>query len=354
MTPLEGVVEQAPLLVCVGTGGVGKTSTAAALGVAAARRGRRVVVLTIDPARRLADALGVTGVGNHPALVPGPWPGELTAVMLDTASTFDDLVRETAGDPIQAERILDNRFYRNIADTLSGTHEYMAGEKLLELLDGGCHDLVIVDTPPSDRALDFLDAPARLVRMLDHRIYRALVAPAKGYGRVLNIATQGFLRTTGRLVGSDLVEDAVAFFAAFDGMDAGFRERADRVRGWLTDPATAYVLVAAPRADPIAGAADLRDRLEKAGIALSAVVVNRMHPSRGDAAAARAMAAALAGTDLGALWANLAELAAVAEDEEIAVAALAGDLPLVRVPSLDQEVTDLDALGLLADSLVSG
>ncbi|MGD9797655.1 MAG: ArsA family ATPase [Acidimicrobiia bacterium] len=352
MSPLAAAVERAALLVCVGAGGVGKTSTSAALGVAAARRGRRAVVVTIDPARRLADALGVAGVGNRPVVVPGPWPGTLTAVMLDTASTFDDVVRLTAPDPEQAERIVANRFYRNIADTLSGTREYMAGEKLLELLEGGGHDIVIVDTPPSERALDFLEAPGRLVRLLDHRVYRALVTPVRGYGRALHLATRGFLRAAGRLVGSELVDDAVAFFAAFEGMDAGFRARADRVRTWLHDPATAYVLVVAPRSDALAGAHALREQLEAAGIRLDAVVVNRVHPHRGDAAAARRSADELAGTDLGALWANLADLAAVAEDEDAALAALAGAAPSVRVPSLEREVTDLDALGLLADRLV--
>jgi anion-transporting ArsA/GET3 family ATPase len=294
----------------------------------------------------------VTDVGNRPATVPGPWPGTLTAVMLDTASTFDDVVRATAADPGQAERILSNRFYRNIADSLSGTSEYMAGEKVLELLDSGEHDLVVVDTPPSERALDFLDAPGRLVRLLDHRLYRALLAPAKGYGRAFSFATQGFLRAAGRLVGSDLVDDAIAFFAAFDGMDTGFRDRADRVRTWLTDPTTAYVLVAAPRHDAIAGARALRDRLDHAGIPLDAVVVNRVHPHRGDGRAARAAAANAAGTDLGGLWANLAELAEIAEAEDLAVSGLAGDAPAIRIPRLDHDITDVDALGLLADLLL--
>jgi anion-transporting ArsA/GET3 family ATPase len=352
MTPLARVVGEARLVVCLGTGGVGKTSTAAALGVAGAGRGRRVVVVTIDPARRLADALGVAGVGNRPAPVDGPWPGSLTAVMLDPAATFDDVVRATAADPAQADRILANRFYRNIADTLSGTSEYMAGEKLLELLEGGEHDLVVVDTPPSERALDFLDAPDRLVRFLDHRLYRVLLGSTRGRARPLGFAAQGFLRAAGRLVGPGLVDDAVAFFAAFEGMDAGFRDRADRVRAWLTDPATAYVLVAAPREDALAGAAALRDHLRAAGIGLEAVVVNRVHPPRGDAASARIEAERLAGTDLGLLWANLAELAAVAEDEERAIAGLAHDAPPVRVPRLEGDVTDVEALARLAALLV--
>lgn len=354
MTPLAAVVEDARLVVCMGTGGVGKTSTSAALGVAAARRGRRVVVVTIDPARRLADALGVTGVGNHPVRVPGPWPGELTAVMLDTATTFDDVVRATAAGPEQAERILTNRFYRNIAETLSGTSEYMAGEKLLELLESGQHDLVVVDTPPSERALDFLDAPGRLVHLLDHRVYRALMGPARGYGRALSFATQGFLRIAGRIVGTELVDDAIAFFAAFDGMDTGFRERADQVRAWLRDPSTGYVLIAAPRRDTVAGARALRDRLDEVGIPLDAVVVNRVHPDRGDPVAAAMAAEATAGTALGAQWANLAELAATARLEEQAVQGVAGQALTVRIPELDLDITDVESLGLLADLLVGG
>jgi anion-transporting ArsA/GET3 family ATPase len=294
--------------------------------------------------------MGTEAVGNLPTVVEGPWPGRLTAVTLDTASTFDDLVRANAADDEQVDRILGNRFYRNIAGALSGTQEYMAGEQLLELLESGEHDIVVVDTPPSTRALDFLDASRRLTRFLDHRLYRALTAPARGYAQAISLATRGFLRTAGRVVGRELVDDAIAFFTAFEGMDAGFRERAMRVRAALDDPRTAYVLVTSPRADAVAAARDLDERLDRVGFALDAVVVNRVEPSFGDPAPARLAATRHEGTDLGRLWANLAELAEIGAAQEVALRRLPA-APTVRVPQLDRDVTDLEALEVLADHL---
>ena len=170
------------MVVCVGPGGVGKTTTAAALALRAARAGLRACVVTIDPARRLADALGVTGVGNEPHFVPAPresWPGELWAVMLDAQSTFDNLVGRYATGPGQAEAILSNPVYRNISAALSGTQEYMAVEKLYELQESGAYDLIVVDTPPAQHALDFLEAPSHLARLLDNRVFRLLMTPTR-------------------------------------------------------------------------------------------------------------------------------------------------------------------------------
>ena len=238
---LTRLVDERAIVVCCGSGGVGKTTTAAVLAAEAARRGRRAVVVTIDPAKRLADALGLAGgLTNDPALVEGPWPGELWAMMLDTKSTFDDLVHRHAPSPGQAERILANPFYRNISAALSGTQEYMAGEKLYELSEDPRFDLVVVDTPPTRNALDFLDAPGRLTRFLDHRLYRVLTAPTRLGLRVANFAAQAFLRTISKVVGGDVVSDAVAFFQAFEGMEAGFRARAAEVDRLLRAPATAY------------------------------------------------------------------------------------------------------------------
>ena len=175
---LHQLVDTAEVLVCCGSGGVGKTTMAAVLGLEAARRGRRAVVITIDPAKRLADALGVPGgLGNEPVRLPVQGPGELWALMLDPAATFDGLVAANAATPEQADRILANGFYRNVAERFSGTQEYMAAEKLHQLHNDPRFDLVVVDTPPTRNALDFLDAPERLVRFLDHRLYRVLVAP---------------------------------------------------------------------------------------------------------------------------------------------------------------------------------
>ena len=182
------------ILVCCGSGGVGKTTVAAALALEGARQGRRACVVTIDPAKRLADALGLEALSNTPSKIEGAWSGELWAMMLDTKSTFDDLVMKHSVDPGQANRILGNRFYKNISGALSGTQEYMAMEKLYELHCDHDFDLVVVDTPPTRHALDFLDAPRRLTRFLDHRLYRILMAPTRGLMKAANVAKKLLLQ----------------------------------------------------------------------------------------------------------------------------------------------------------------
>jgi anion-transporting ArsA/GET3 family ATPase len=276
---LDDVVAERSIVVCCGSGGVGKTTVAAVAALEGARRGRKTVVVTIDPARRLADALGLAGLSNTPSRIEGDWSGELWATMLDTRSTFDALVGKYAGSPEQAERILANRFYRNIAGALSGTQEYMAMEKLYELHEETDFDLVVVDTPPTRHALDFLDAPRRLSRFLEHRLFRVLMAPSRGIVRAVNVAAQAFLRTVSKVVGGDVVDDAMAFFQAFEGMEEGFRQRAARVNELLAAPETAFVLVASPRRDTVAEAQFFADRLGEAGIAVQGLVVNRVPPS---------------------------------------------------------------------------
>jgi anion-transporting ArsA/GET3 family ATPase len=349
VSSLAAVVEGRSIVVCTGTGGVGKTTTAAVIGVEAARRGRRAVVVTIDPAKRLADTLGLAALGDEPSRIEGDWSGELWALMLDTKSTFDSLVVRYAPDPEQAERILTNRFYRNISGALSGTQEYMAAEKLHELHESERFDLVVVDTPPTRHALDFLDAPRRLTAFLDHRLYRALVAPTRVYLRAVNVAAQAFLRTVGRVVGAEALEDGLAFFAAFEGMEQGFRDRAARVQSLLTDTETAYVLVASPRADTVAEATYFADRLESSGVPVAALVVNRMHPRFGEGSGddARRRARQLAGTPLAGLAANLADFRTIADGEERHLVDLTTRLapaPVVRVPFLAHDVHDLETL----------
>jgi anion-transporting ArsA/GET3 family ATPase len=362
---LRGVVAAADVVVCCGSGGVGKTSCAAALAIAAAEAGRRVAVVTIDPARRLADALGLAALGNDPHEVAGDWPGALWALMLDTKATFDDVVRTHAPSPEQAERILTNRFYRNISGALSGTQEYMAAEKLAALSADPRFDLVVVDTPPTRNALDFLDAPARLTRFLDHRLFRLVVLPGRTGLRVAGAAAQAFVKTVGKVVGASVLEDAVAFFAAFEGMEAGFRNRAAAVAELLVAPSTAYVLVASPRAETVEEAIYFAHHLRSHAKPAAAVVVNRQHP-RFVAAdrlagvgglAARERAATLAGTDLGRQYANLADWQLVAEAEERELAplfAVAGDAALARVPLFDDDVHDLAGLRRLGAHLLDG
>ena len=353
---LDSLVGHARVLVCCGSGGVGKTTTGAALALEAATRGRRAVVVTIDPAKRLADTLGIGSLTNTPSRIAGEWPGELWALMLDTKSTFDDLVMAHAADDDQARRILGNRFYRNISGALSGTQEYMAGEKLYELHEGGDFDLVVVDTPPTRNALDFIGASRRLTNFLDHRLYRMLMSPTRAYLRAVNLAAQAFVRTVSKVVGGEVLDDALAFFRAFEGMEEGFRERAARVEALLADERTAFVLVAAPRADAVTEASFFTAKLEESKISVAALIVNRMHPrlGTGRAEADRERAQRFAGTDLGALYANLADLRTVADGEEIHLAELAGNVapaPVVRVPFLDHDVHDLDSLARISEHL---
>jgi anion-transporting ArsA/GET3 family ATPase len=353
---LEALVRERSIVICCGSGGVGKTTTAAAIAVEGARLGRKTVVVTIDPARRLADALGLAELTNEPAPIAGPWPGELWALMLDTKGTFDDLVHRHATDETQAERILANRFYRNISGALSGTQEYMAAEKLYELHDESDFELVVVDTPPTRNALDFLDAPSRLTRFLDHRLYRVLMSPTRRYMKAVNVAAQAFLRTVGRVVGSDVLNDAILFFQAFDGMETGFRSRARRVMELLAAPETAYVLVASPRRDTVVEASFFAGKLRETDLAVAALVVNRVHPSFGDgtASSAREQAAAHRGTPLGALWANLADFREIAWREHEQLAGLTAEVapaPVVLVPFLPSDVHDLDGLTVIGSHL---
>jgi anion-transporting ArsA/GET3 family ATPase len=358
-SPAELVAERR-IVVCCGSGGVGKTTAAAVLALEGARRGRRTVVVTIDPAKRLADALGLAGLTDTPSRIDGDWPGELWATMLDTKSTFDALVVKHAGTPEQGRRILANRFYRNISGALSGTQEYMAMEKLYELHDETDFELVVVDTPPTRHALDFLDAPRRLSRFLDHRLFRVLVAPSRGLVRAVNVAAQTFLRTVSKVVGGDVVEDAIAFFQAFEGMEEGFRQRAARVNELLAAPETAFVLVASPRRDTVEEAHFFADRLGEAGIAVQALVVNRVHPAFGAsvteqaAAATAARAETLAGTELGGLYRNLADFQAVASREQAHLAGLADAVapaPVVWVPFLRSDVHDLAGMAEVASHM---
>jgi len=353
---LTRLVAERKIVVCSGSGGVGKTTTAAVLAMEAAADGRRAVVVTIDPAKRLADALGLDGIGNQPTPIEGPWPGELWAVMLDTKTTFDDLVTRYSADPDQAERILANRFYQNISGALSGTQEYMAMEKLYDLHADDGFDLVVVDTPPSRNALDFLDAPRRLTRFLDHRIYRVLMAPTRGVMKAVNVAAQAFVRSVSKVVGGEVFDDAIAFFTAFDGMEQGFKERAELVLALITSPATAFVLVASPSRDTVAEARFFANKLRQADIPVAALVVNRMHPTFTDVLpeSLRARAETLEGTDLGGLYRNLADFALVAGREQKHLAGLAEQVapaPVVRVPFLRTDVHDLDGLALVGDHL---
>jgi anion-transporting ArsA/GET3 family ATPase len=350
---LDAALDGADVVVTCGSGGVGKTTAAAVIGLQAARLGRRVVVVTIDPARRLADALGLPdGLGAEPQRIELAEAGELWAMMLDPAATFDALVRRHAADEDQATRIVSNNFYRNISRALSGTQEYMAAETLYQLHDDARFDLVVVDTPPSRNALDFLEAPGVLARFLDHRLFRLLMLPARGGMRVVNAATQPLLRAIGKVVGSDVLADAVAFFHAFAGMEGGFRERAEVVIGLLRSDATRYVIVASPHRDTVAEAAWFTRQLTGRGIGRFAGVANRVHPSFGPGTADNAVvregsAAADGRAEEAALWRNLAELRRLAAADHAELEPftdLLGPAPFAEVPLLAGDVHDLEGL----------
>ncbi len=287
------------IIVCCGSGGVGKTTTAAALGLRAAERGRHAVVLTVDPARRLAQSMGLSSLDNTPRPVPGAAGesgGTLHAMMLDMKRTFDEIV-EAHSDPDRAAQILANPFYQSLSSSFAGTQEYMAMEKLGQLRRADEWDLIVVDTPPSRSALDFLDAPQRLGRFLDGRLIRLLGAPTKAGGRAyLKFMTAGLTMVTGvitKIIGVQMLRDVQTFIAAFDTMFGGFRERADDTYRLLQAPGTAFLVIATPEPDALREASYFVDRLSSDQMPLAGLIVNRVHrsPAAG-LSAARSLAAA--------------------------------------------------------------
>jgi anion-transporting ArsA/GET3 family ATPase len=354
---IDRVVRDQSIVICCGSGGVGKTTTAAAFALEAARLGRRACVVTIDPARRLANSLGLDALTNRPTRIEGPWPGELHALMLDPKGTFDDLIQRYSDSPEQAEDIRVNRIYKNLTGTLSGTQEYMAMEKLYELVEEGGFDLVVVDTPPSRNALDFLDAPRRLTHFLENRLFQALMKPTRAGLKFMGVAAQALLRTIAKVAGADIVRDAVTFFQAFEGMEEGFRIRAARVRELLVQDGTSFVLVASPRPDSVDEAVHFAGKLVESDMAVTALVVNRVQPRFAEDAqleALRSLAGPVPGTPLGDLIENLSGYTAASDREERVFADLVGQVapaPVYRVPLLNGDVHDLDGLGTIADLL---
>ncbi|CAG7571604.1 anion-transporting ArsA/GET3 family ATPase [Barrientosiimonas humi] len=291
-------------VVCCGAGGVGKTTTAASIAVRAAEAGRRVAVLTIDPARRLAQALGLEEMGNEPVAVPTidtSGSGSLDAMMLDMKRTFDEVV-VTHAAPDKVEQILANPFYQAVSSSFAGTQEYMAMERLGQLIgeevDGRPRwDLIVVDTPPSRSALDFLDAPKRLGSFLDGRFIRLLLAPArvggKAYVKVVSVGMGAVTSAMSKILGAQFLQDMQTFVAALDTMFGGFRERAEQTYALLKAPGTAFVVVATPERDALREASYFIDRLAEEDMPLAGLVANRVQmtyvPSL---SGARALAAA--------------------------------------------------------------
>jgi anion-transporting ArsA/GET3 family ATPase len=355
---VEEILDGVSVCICAGSGGVGKTTTSAAIAAGMAARGRRVAVLTIDPAKRLADSLGLGELGNEerrvdPALLEregGGSGGELWAAMLDAKATFDDIVARYAPDEESRRRILDNRIYREISGSLAGSQEYMAMERLYELHESGRYDLLVLDTPPSRNALDFLDAPRRIVAFVEGRAIRLFLRPT-GFG--MRVAGRGFSVVASliqRLTGLDLIRDLSEFFAATSGMIGGFRERAERVDRLLGDERTSFLIVTSAAAEATEEAAYLRGRMDELGLRLGGVVVNRGHPASGhtEREAAAELAGLLDDRELSArVVDSFRDRQRLASHEAGNVEGLVeriGSAPVVRVPELADEVHDVDSL----------
>jgi anion-transporting ArsA/GET3 family ATPase len=353
------------VVVCCGAGGVGKTTTAAAMALRAAEYGRTVVVLTIDPAKRLAQALGVKDLGNTPQRVPlaPEVSGELHAMMLDMRRTFDEMVVQYSGTD-RADAILENQFYQTVATSLAGTQEYMAMEKLGQLLAEDKWDLVVVDTPPSRNALDFLDAPKRLGSFMDSRLWRLLLAPGRGIGRLVTGAVGLAMKALSTVLGSQMLSDAAGFVQSLDATFGGFREKADRTYELLKRRGTQFVVVSAAEPDALREASFFVDRLSQEHMPLAGLILNRTHPMLCDLHAERANEAAeqleASGGDTGAdaLTAGIlrihADRAMTAKREVRLLSRFTGANPavaIVGVPSLPFDVSDLEALRAIADQI---
>jgi anion-transporting ArsA/GET3 family ATPase len=319
------------VIVTCGSGGVGKTTTAAALALRAAEQGRKVVVLTIDPARRLAQSLGLTELDNTPRAVNGIGAasgGALLAMMLDMKRTFDDVV-SAHSTPEKAEQIFANPFYQSLSASFAGTQEYMAMEKLsqlrAQLVESGEWDLIVVDTPPSRSALDFLDAPQRLGRFLDGRMIRLLTAPAraggKAYLKIVSASFSVFTKVLNKILGNELLADVSSFVAALETMFGGFRERAEQTYELLKAPGTAFVVVSSPEPDALREASFFVERLQQEQMPLAGVVLNRMRGAAPGLTAQRANAAAERLTELDDTPATRLASAALAVHAECAEAA---------------------------------
>lgn len=383
---LHSLVLERRILVCVGSGGVGKTTTAASLALAAALAGRRVLVMTIDPAKRLANSLGLEGLGHEIRRIPderlaalqhpdarAEGRGELWAMMLDQKSAFDDIVTKHATNEASKQQILQNRIYKQISQSLAGAHEYAAMSKLCEVATTGAYDLVILDTPPTSNALDFLDAPDRLIEAIESPALQWLVKPYLEGGsfsiQALGLGASFVMKRLARFVGSKFFEDVAQFLAEFNTVLAGFRARAKEVDAVLHQKDSGFVLVSAPDPMAIDEAMFFGKQLQAQKLELSAVVVNRVHaheappPSRAaivDAVESLPELRGFSGDEFVQFAADLdrtyREFGALAEADAVEITRLRSAVPataqLVEVPFFDVDIHDLEALGMIVQRLM--
>jgi anion-transporting ArsA/GET3 family ATPase len=355
------LLEGKQVCICAGSGGVGKTTASAAIAAGMAARGHKVAVLTIDPAKRLADSLGLPELGNterqvDPALFREHGidtdGGELWAMMLDAKATFDEVVRKHAPDAETRDRILANRIYQQLSAALAGSQEYMAMEKLFEIWTEDRYDLLVLDTPPSRHALDFLDAPKRLTQFIEGRALQVFMKPTGLGMRIFGRGTGMMFGVLRRITGVDLLEDLAEFFQAFSGMVDGFRERARRVNELLSDPQTSFLVVCGPRGEPIEEAVYFHSKLVEAKLPFAGVIVNKVHYEEelpaGDGDLSGELARVLDDEDLARrVRENFDDYRALSQRDREAVKHLAAEMrarAVIEVPYLDEDVHDLAGL----------
>jgi anion-transporting ArsA/GET3 family ATPase len=361
MPTLGDILEGKRICICAGSGGVGKTTTSAAIATGMAAQGLKVCVLTIDPAKRLADSLGLEELGNEarrvdPALFEKQGveiQGELWAMMLDAKATFDELIARQAPDEESRDRVLENRIYQQISSALAGSQEYMAMEKLFELHTEGEYDLLVLDTPPTRNALDFLDAPKRLTQFIEGRSMKMFMKPTGLAAKVAGRGTSVILGVLKRILGFDLLSDLAEFFNAFSGMVEGFQARAKRVDKLLADPGTCFLVVCGPQGEPVSEAVYFHRKLVEAKLPFGGVIVNKVHyPAEelgesGDDLPAT-LTEKLGDEDLARrVAANFSDYQALAERDARNIKRLATELRtrgVIRVPYLDEDVHDLAGL----------
>jgi anion-transporting ArsA/GET3 family ATPase len=350
--------------ICAGSGGVGKTTSSAAIAAGMAARGKKVAVLTIDPAKRLADSLGLPELGNEERRVDpelfaaagvDPGDGELWAMMLDAKATFDELVRRHAPDEETRDRILANRVYQQLSAALAGSQEYMAMEKLFELHAEDRYDLLVLDTPPTRSALDFLEAPRRLMQFIEGRALQVFMRPTGLGMRFFGRGTSVMFSMLRRVTGVEVLEDLSEFFQAFSGMVGGFRERAKRVSELLADPETCFLVVCGPQGEPINEAVYFHRKLVEARLPFGGVIVNKVHygsdlPDSDDALAERLTRALGDGELAGRVMQNLDDYRGLARRDQHNIRRLTAEMrarSVIQVPYLDEDVHDVAGLMLI-------
>ncbi len=365
---LDAVLSERRICICVGAGGVGKTTSAAAIALGLAAKGRRVALITIDPSRRLAGALALDALASEPQLLSAEHlapsgvalRGEVWAMVLDPKRTFDDLIRGLAVDQATRDRVFTNRIYREISGAVGGSHEFTAVAKLFELDRSGQFDAIVLDTPPSRNTLDFLRAPEHLMQFFDAPALRLFLAPAGLGARFANRAGAPAMALMRRLIGIDLLGEIALFFAAVGSLVGGFRERAAAVEALLRDRGTTFVLISSPEREPVRESIAFAAQLRRADLEIGGVLVNRVAMSTDDDAPSDSPATELAlvaalGERLGGIVAASAERAVrQAHQDQLGVARLRGQLdgvPLTLVPRLDRSLGELETLGAVARRL---